>query len=66
MNDFTKNELKDILSWADVYTQFGTSWTTKIHLPLIQKIEKMLEGCDHHYVDEGIGSYCIKCKKALK
>lgn len=34
MNDFTKKELEDMLKWANVYTEFGTSWTYKLHKPL--------------------------------
>jgi hypothetical protein len=43
MNDFTKEELKKILSWADMYTEFGTSWVTKAQMPLIDKIQSMID-----------------------
>ena len=64
MNDFTKDELKDILSWADVYTVFGSSWTTKLHLPLIDKIQTMIENyCEHEKVipNYGPNSQCANC-----
>jgi hypothetical protein len=38
MNDFTKKEIEDLISWGDVYTEFGNSWTTKLHQPLLDKI----------------------------
>ena len=26
MNDFTKEELEDLVIWGEVYTEFGCSW----------------------------------------
>lgn len=70
MNDFTKDELEDLISWADVYTEFGRSWTDKVHRPLIDKIQCMIDNyCEHEYgksvygcIDCGITEYrCNKC-----
>lgn len=67
MNDFTKDELEKLLSWADVYTEFGRSWTTKLQMPLIDKIQSMIDNyCEHHW-RKGVhlfnDIYCTKCKK---
>ncbi len=43
MNNFTKEELEDILGWADVYSEFGRSWTYKLDKPLIDKIQSMID-----------------------
>ncbi len=48
MNDFTKEELETILNWGEVYTEFGRSWTDKIHRPFMNKIQSMLDDyCEH-------------------
>lgn len=66
MNDFTKEELEKLLSWADVYTEFGRSWATKLQMPLIDKIQSMIdnykEPCKHPSTnfDEGV-YYCDEC-----
>lgn len=43
MNDFTKEELEDFITWGEVYTEFGNSWTNHIHRPLIDKIQTMID-----------------------
>ncbi len=43
MNDFTKKELEDMLKWANVYTEFGTSWTYKLYKPLMDKIQSIID-----------------------
>jgi flagellar motor component MotA len=43
MNDFTKEELESILYYALVYTEFGTCWTYKLHEPLMNKIQSMID-----------------------
>ena len=43
INSFTKEELKTILSWAGVYCEFGACWTYKLHKPLIDKIQSMID-----------------------
>lgn len=58
MNDFTKDELENIMSWAEVYTEFGCSWTYPAHKPLIEKIQSMLDNhtdskCNHKEIVEG-------------
>ncbi len=66
MNDFTKEELKDIINWGDVYTEFGNSWTNKVHRPLIEKIQSMIDKyCEHEWRNNCCGC-CpsnICCKK---
>lgn len=42
MNDFTKKELKLIIGWAEVYTEFGHSWTYRLNKPLMEKIAVMI------------------------
>jgi hypothetical protein len=64
MNDFTKEELEDLLVWSDIYTEFRTCWTTKFHMPLINKIQSMIDNyCDHEkYQTEFIfKSVCCNC-----
>lgn len=41
MNQFTKEELEDLVSWREVYTEFGDSWTDRLQRPLIEKIQSM-------------------------
>lgn len=48
MNDFTKEELEDIMNWADVYTEFGNAWSYKQYKPLIDKLQLMIDNyCEH-------------------
>jgi hypothetical protein len=52
MNDFTKEELEDILNWADVYTEAGACWTYRLHEQLIKKIQSMIENyCEPKQID---------------
>lgn len=37
MNDFTKEELEDILSWSDVYCVGATDLSYRVSRPLIKK-----------------------------
>lgn len=69
MNDFTKEELENILSWADVYTEFGQSWVYQIHKPLIDKIAILIHTyCEHewNYNQHEMPIDCAKCKKDYK
>ena len=43
MNDFTKEELESIIDFAEVYNDFGSSWTYELHKPLISKIQSMID-----------------------
>jgi len=43
MNDFTKEELKQLLAWGNVYTEFGCSWTAKLQATLLPKIQSMID-----------------------
>lgn len=48
MNDFTKDELQDMINWGEVYTEFGNSWTDKMHRPIINKLQSLIDNyCDH-------------------
>lgn len=48
MTNFTKEELESLSSWGDVYTEFGMSWTYKMHKPLLDKLQFMIENyCEH-------------------
>lgn len=42
MNEFTKEELRDILNWASVYIQ-GSEMSYRVHKPLIEKIKSMID-----------------------
>jgi hypothetical protein len=55
MNDFTKSELQTILSWGNVYTEFGQSWTFKMCEPLINKILFMIN--NYYSIDEIISQH---------
>ena len=46
MNDFTKEELKALQSWGEVYTQFGACWTTMLHEPLLNKLQSLIANYD--------------------
>lgn len=63
MNDFTKEELENLVSWGEVYTEFGISWSDKNHRPLINKIKSMIDNyCDHEIIyDDGLPHNCPKC-----
>ncbi len=68
MNDFTKEELEDILSWGNVYCDFGASFVYEVHKPLIDKIQSMIDTyCEHLFIftlnDSSV--HCHKCKKKL-
>lgn len=43
MNDFIKDELLQLLEWAEIYTEFGFSWTKELEMPLIEKIQSMID-----------------------
>lgn len=65
-NDFTKEELEHILHWANIYTEFGSSWIYEMHMPVINKILSMIENhCEHKFCLQGCGSnayaQCFKC-----
>jgi hypothetical protein len=65
VKDFTKDELEDILNWADVYIEFGTSWTFEDNKPLIDKIQSMIDNyCEHDlYETSALVNTCCKCGK---
>jgi hypothetical protein len=46
MNNFTKEELKILISWGELYTEFGSCWTDKIHRPLLDKVKNMIRNND--------------------
>ena len=63
MNDFAKEELEQLLSWADVYTELGRSWTTKLQMPLINKIQTMIDNY-FEITTPTMASYCCnKCNE---
>lgn len=69
MNGFTEEELKDILNFADVYTEFGSSWTYDCHKPLIDKIKSMIDNYCPHDGEIGIdypSDKCMKCGRLLE
>jgi len=52
MIDFTKDDLKALQSWGEVYTQFGACWTTTLHQPLLNKLQSLLDNyCEHKDFD---------------
>lgn len=63
MNDFTQEELQSILSWANVYTEFRTSWTYSLHKPLIDRIQSMIDIYCEHQETVNIGGWVSKCVK---
>ncbi len=69
MNDFTKEELETILNWGEVYTEFGRSWTDKIHTPFMDKIHSMIDNyCEHDPKASEItytNYFCTKCGKEI-
>lgn len=66
MNDFTREELENFVSWGEVYTEFGNSWTDKIHRPLIDKIQSMIDNyCEHERLSPtealNMPLHCLDC-----
>ncbi len=48
MNDFTKEELYDLIDWADAYTSYEEGDIYKMHEKLIKKIQAMIDNyCEH-------------------
>lgn len=43
MNEFTKEELEELTTWGEVYTDFGRSWVEASSRPLIDKIQSMID-----------------------
>jgi hypothetical protein len=43
MSDFKREELQSMLQWANVYCNFGHCWSYKLHKPLIDKIQLMID-----------------------
>jgi hypothetical protein len=60
MNDFTKEELEDIINWAEAYTEFGASWTFDCHKPLIDKIQFMIDHYQDHIVAHVLCRDCMR------
>lgn len=67
ITEFTKEELESILNWGDVYTEFGSCWTSKLHKPLMDKIQLMIDNyCEHEWDDAATNQfYCVKCQKHI-
>lgn len=64
MNDFTKEELKSILDWANVYCESGGSWSYEVHKPLIIKIMSMIDNyCEHEEDDTTFWKIYIEVEK---
>lgn len=67
MNNFTKEELEDILSWADVYCVGVTDLSYKLYKPLIDKIQQMIDNYCKHECQEIRDVNCIHaCTKCGK
>lgn len=65
MNDFTKEELKCIASWGDVYC-FDNAMSARIHSELRNKIQSMIENyCEHKETYFDYDDVPIRCKKCL-
>jgi hypothetical protein len=70
MNDFTKEELEQLISWGEIYTEFGQSWIDALNRPLIEKIQSMIDNyCEHTwfvYIDSDKRVLrCHKCDKEI-
>ncbi|HHF7341035.1 TPA: hypothetical protein ACPSKZ_000698 [Legionella anisa] len=66
MNDFTKEELEDILSWSDVYCVGATDLSYRVSRPLIKKIQSMIDNyCEHKPEPISQEICCIKCQRTL-
>jgi hypothetical protein len=71
MNDFTKEELQDLLTALD-YSGWVTKMNCKNTPSLISKIQSMVDNyCDHKHSqltsnsEYGIFVKCVKCKKVI-
>lgn len=61
MNDFTKDELEEILGWSTVYCIGASDMSYKISVALMDKIQSLIDNhpkCDHrsgmnHYNEKG-------------
>ena len=70
MNDFTKEELKIMLSWRNdmVYTKKPTPQMIASNEKLGERIQSMIDNyCEHHFIftlnDSSV--HCHKCGKVL-
>jgi hypothetical protein len=65
MNDFTKEELESMVSMVsrgEVYTEFGSSWTTKANKPIIEKLQSMIDNyCEHLHKIECADCEVLRC-----
>lgn len=61
MNEFTKDELETMANWGDCYTDFGCGWTDKIHRPLINKLQSLIDNYCEHEKTECAGGWTYKC-----
>ena len=68
MNDFTKEELYDLLSWGDSYVYYDLeSDIYKMHEPLLTKLQSLIDNyCEHGYMTAKKGVItCDDCGTVL-
>lgn len=65
MNDFTKEELLELIGWADYCV--GSSLCYTETEPLYKKIQSMIDNyCEHDYNEKSVelhAKQCCKCQK---
>lgn len=71
MNDFTKEDLEDMRTWGECFTEFGNSGVDKFQRHILDKIQSMIDNyCEHEWNNPCCGCpassrYCTKCEKKI-
>jgi len=64
MNDFTKEELEDLLEWGNAYCIGMATIAKMYHCNLIGKIELMIDNyCEHEWDDTKNTRKYFRCSK---
>ena len=65
MNDFTKEELEQIKSWADLIRKMATD--VSVHRSLLKKLEIMIDNyCEHESARIDYDHQALRCNKCLE
>lgn len=68
MNDFSREELQDLIDWANYAAGNPHGPTTDSITPLYNKIKSMLDNyCEHEWRESAINAiYCTYCQKHME
>ena len=63
MNDFTKEELNDILACCELYYELAQRLPDKEEESVMRKAQSLIDNyCEHEWVN---ATYCEKCNKGI-